>query len=204
MTEYIIGIKGKDFVLVGADQTAARSVIVYQQSYDKIYPIGKKTAMAVCGEVGDTNFFQESIAKNIALYEMRNGYDMTPNEAACFTRHKLATSLRSRKSYQVNLLVAGYDDIEEKPELHLIDYLAADIECPYGAHGYGAMFTMSILDRHYNKDKPPTREEAIALFQKCCDELQRRFSINLPLFRLKIVSKDGIEELPIVKAKAFE
>ena len=81
MTEYIIGIKGKDFVLVGADQTAARSVIVYQQSYDKIYPIGKKTAMAgellslfkdllthslVCGEVGDTNFFQESIAKNIA------------------------------------------------------------------------------------------------------------------------------------------
>jgi 20S proteasome subunit beta 4 len=51
----------------------------------------------------------------------------------------------------VNLLVAGYDDIEEKPELHLIDYLAADIECPYGAHGYGAMFTMSILDRHYNK-----------------------------------------------------
>ena len=46
MTEYIIGIKGKDFVLVGADQTAARSVIVYQQSYDKIYPIGKKTAMA--------------------------------------------------------------------------------------------------------------------------------------------------------------
>jgi len=52
---------------------------------------------------------------------------------------------------QVNLLVAGYDDIEEKPELHLIDYLAADIECPYGAHGYGAMFTMSILDRHYNK-----------------------------------------------------
>ena len=118
MTEYIIGIKGKDFVLVGADQTAARSVIVYQQSYDKIYPIGKKTAMAgketwknkfyndflkVCGEVGDTNFFQESIAKNIALYEMRNGYDMTPNEAACFTRHKLATSLRSRKSYQVKL-----------------------------------------------------------------------------------------------------
>ena len=115
MTEYIIGIKGKDFVLAGADQTAARSVIVYQQEYDKIYPIGKKTAMAgkrteriacfnpfqVCGEVGDTNFFQESIAKNIALYEMRNGYDMTPNEAACFTRHRLATSLRSRKSYMV-------------------------------------------------------------------------------------------------------
>ena len=55
----------------------------------------------------------------------------------------------------------------------------------------------------FSRDKPPTREEAISLFQKCCDELQRRFMVNLPLFRCKIVSKDGIEELPIVKAKAF-
>ena len=46
MTEYVIGIKGKDFVLVGADQSAMRSVIVYQQEYDKIFSIGKKTAMA--------------------------------------------------------------------------------------------------------------------------------------------------------------
>merc|ERR1712228_198835 len=204
MTEYVIGIKGKDFVLVGADMSAMRSVIVYQQEYDKIFSIGKKTAMAVCGEVGDTTFFQEIISKNIALYEIRNGYGMTPDEAAKFTRHQLATSLRSRKPYHVNLILAGYDDIDKEAKLHMIDYLAADVECPYAAHGYGAMFTMSILDRHYNKDKPPTRLEALALFQKCCDELQRRFMVNLPVFKCKIVSKDGIEELPIMKAKAFE
>ena len=120
MTEYVIGIKGKDFVLVGADMSAMRSVIVYQQEYDKIFSIGKKTAMAgekfysenwtpfktssisVCGEVGDTNYFQEIISKNIALYEIRNGYGMTPDEAAKFTRHQLATSLRSRKPYHVS------------------------------------------------------------------------------------------------------
>lgn len=85
----------------------------------------------------------------------------------------------------------------------MLDYLGAGIECPYGAHGYGAMFTMSILDRHYNKSCPPTREEAIKLFQACADELQRRFMVNLPLFAAKIVSKSGIEELPIVKAAAF-
>ena len=33
----------------------------------------------------------------------------------------------------------------------MIDYLASDVQCPYAAHGYGAMFTMSILDRHYNR-----------------------------------------------------
>ena len=29
--------------------------------------------------------------------------------------------------------------------------MGADVVCPYGAHGHGAMFTMSILDRHYNR-----------------------------------------------------
>ena len=28
--------------------------------------------------------------------------------------------------------------------------------------------------------------------------------VNLPVFKCKIVSKDGIEELPIVKANAFD
>merc|ERR1712128_300022 len=180
--EFVIGIKGKDFVLIGADQSAMRSIIVYQQELDKIHKIGKKTAMAVCGEVGDTNFFTESISKNIALYEIRNGYGMSPDEAAAYTRQYLAQSMRSRKSYQVNLLLAGYDDIEEEPRLHMLDYLGSDIECPYGSHGYGAMFTMSILDRHYNRSCPPTREEAIKLYQACADELQRRFMVNLPLF----------------------
>lgn len=127
--EFVIGIKGKDFVLIGADQSAMRSIIVYQQELDKIHKIGSKTAMAgkfwskssqlnfeplrvevfchfsknilVCGEVGDTNFFTESISKNIALYEIRNGYGMTPDEAASYTRQYLAQSLRSRKPYQV-------------------------------------------------------------------------------------------------------
>merc|ERR1711970_1591936 len=194
--EFVIGIKGKDFVLIGADQSAMRSVIVYQQELDKIHPIGKKTALAVCGQVGDTDYFTEFISKSVALYEIRNGYDMTPDEASAYTRQTLANSLRSRKPYQVNLVLGGYDHIEEKPRLHMLDYMGSDIECPYGAHGYGAMFTMSILDRHYNRSCPPTREEAIKLYQACADELQRRFMG-------KIVSKDGIEELPIIKANAF-
>ena len=49
------------------------------------------------------------------------------------------------------MMLGGYDLIDDKPRLHMLDYFGADIECPYGAHGYGAMFTMSILDRHYNK-----------------------------------------------------
>merc|ERR1712062_577027 len=181
--EFVIGIKGEDFVLLGADQSAMRSVIVYQQELDKIHSISKHSS--------------------IAVYEIRNGYPMSPDEAAAYTSQTLAGSLRSRKPYNVNMMLGGYDLIDDKPRLHMLDYFGADIECPYGAHGYGAMFTMSILDRHYTKEKPPTREEAIKLYQACADELQRRFMVNLPLFACKIVSKNGVETLPVVKANAF-
>ena len=56
----------------------------------------------------------------------------------------------------------------------------------------------------YSRDKPPTREEAIKLYQDCADELQRRFMANLPLFAAKIVSKNGVETLPVIKANAFK
>lgn len=54
--------------------------------------------MAVSGESGDTTQFSEYIAKNIQLYKMRNGYELSPKEAAFYTRRNLADSLRSKVS----------------------------------------------------------------------------------------------------------
>lgn len=63
--------------------------------------------MATIGDAGDTIQFTEYIAKNIALYKMRNGYDLSPKAAAHYTRKNLADYLRSRSPYHVNLFVAG-------------------------------------------------------------------------------------------------
>lgn len=52
--------------------------------------------MSVTGEPGDTVQFAEYIAKNIQLYKMRNGYDLSPKAAATYTRRNLAEYLRSR------------------------------------------------------------------------------------------------------------
>ena len=52
--------------------------------------------MAICGESGDTTHFAEYIEKNIQLYKMRNGYELSPPAAASFTRRNLADSLRSQ------------------------------------------------------------------------------------------------------------
>ena len=42
-------------------------------------------------------------------------------------------------------------------------------QLPFAAHGYGAMFTLSILDRHYRPNL--TLEEAKDLLKKCIAEV---------------------------------
>ena len=54
--------------------------------------------MTAVGESGDTTQFAEFITKNIQLYKMQNGYELSPAGAANFTRRNLADYLRSRVS----------------------------------------------------------------------------------------------------------
>lgn len=80
--------------------------------------------------------FAEYIQANAQLDSMRNGTELSPSALANFVRGELASSLRSRKPYQVNLLMGGVDPVSGKPHLYWLDYLAAKAEVPYGAHGY--------------------------------------------------------------------
>jgi hypothetical protein len=67
---------------------------------------------------------------------MRNDVDLSPSAVAHFVRGELASSLRSRKPYNVNLLLGGVDPITLKPSLYWLDYLASLAPLPYAAHGY--------------------------------------------------------------------
>ena len=62
----------------------------------KSYQLSDKLIMTAVGESGDTNQFAEFITKNIQLYKMQNGYELSPAGAANFTRRNLADYLRSR------------------------------------------------------------------------------------------------------------
>ncbi len=83
---------------------------------------------------------------------MRNETDLSPSAVANFVRQELANSLRSRKPYQVNLLLGGVDPITHRPSLYWLDYLAALAPVPYAAHGYAqyvlTYFLFSCLPCH--------------------------------------------------------
>ncbi|KAK1156768.1 proteasome subunit beta type-2 [Acipenser oxyrinchus oxyrinchus] len=190
--EYLIGIQGPDFVLVAADTIAANSIIQMKHDHDKMFKLSEKILMLCVGEAGDTVQFAEYIQKNVQLYKMRNGYELSPAAAANFTRKNLADYLRSRTPYHVNLLLAGYDE-QAGPALYYMDYMSALAKAPFAAHGYGAFLTLSILDRYYKPDL--TRDEAVELLKMCLEELKQRFILSLPSFNVRLIDKDGIKDL---------
>lgn len=148
--------------------------------------------MAICGEPGDRDQFSEYIQKNLNLYKMRNGYEMSSVAAAHFTRRNLAEYLRSRTPYFVNLLIGGVDD-DTGPVLYFMDYLASSLDVPFAAHGYGSHFCLSILDRLYHPNL--TRPEAVDILNKCMQELRQRFIVQIPAVKVKIVDVEGIHSL---------
>jgi len=192
--EFLIGIQGADFVLTAADRCGNHSIVRQKDDVDKHYPLGKNLLMSVTGPAGDTTNFSEYIAKNIQLYKMRNGYELTPSSGAHFVRKTLADFLRSRTPYNVNILLSG---CEEKggPVLYHMDYLAAMMKVPFACHGYGSFFSLGVLDRHWRPGM--NREEALELLKKCFAQVQKRFIINLPNFKIHYVDKDGIHDAGI-------
>jgi 20S proteasome alpha/beta subunit len=164
--ECSFALTGKGYVIVAADTTAARSIVKMKTDEDKIKALSPHLLMAYSGEPGnlrsfssnilyisllmtsgDTVQFAEYVERNIRLYQIRNIYALRPSAAASWIRRSLAESLRSRKPYSVNLLLGGYDTASHEPHLYWIDYLGTMTSVPFGAHGYGSYFALSLLDR---------------------------------------------------------
>ena len=80
-----------------------------------------------------------------------------------------------------------------------MDYLASMVKVPFATHGYGGLFSMGVLDRYYREDL--TQEEAYEVLQKCVVEVQKRLIINLPNFQVKVLDKDGIRQMKVIKSK---
>ena len=73
-------------------------------------------------------------------------------------RSELAQAIR-RGPYQVNLLIAGYDRVENQAKLYWLDYLGTLQQVSKGAHGYAGYFVNSVLDNNFQKDMK--KEEGI-------------------------------------------
>lgn len=190
--DIVLGIRVKDSTLVATSKAATRGISVLKDTDDKTRILNGHNLMAFTGEAGDTVQFAEYIQANIQLYTMReNDTELSPKATASFVRNQLATSIRSRKPYQVNVLLAGFDSNSETPSLNWIDYLGTQVELPYAAHGYASFYCMSLLDKHYRKGM--SFDEGLELLRMCIKELETRMPIDFKGCYIKLVDKTGIK-----------
>ncbi|KAK7532229.1 nucleophile aminohydrolase [Phyllosticta citribraziliensis] len=191
--EVLLGITGKDFTIIASSKAAMRGASILKATDDKTRTLNKHTLMAFSGEAGDTVQFAEYIQANIQLYTMRNESDLSPSAVASFVRTELANALRSRRPYTVNLLLGGLDPITDKPTLYWCDYLASLAPLPYAAHGYAQYYCLSILDKHHHPDI--SFDQGMKILRMCSDELKRRLPIDFKGLAVKVISKEGIQEV---------
>jgi len=164
---------------------------------DKIMALDDHKLLAANGENGDRVQFCEFIQKNMNLFRFKNDRSLSTESAGHFIRSELAEALR-RNPYQTNLLLGGYDVTEQQPSLYFIDYLASIQKVPYAAHGYGAYFALSIMDKYcrpLQQEQKLTPEAALEVMKKCIEEVRRRLVVNSPSFIIKLVDKNGIKVL---------
>mmetsp|Transcript_4708 Transcript_4708/g.6980 ORF Transcript_4708/g.6980 Transcript_4708/m.6980 type:complete len:202 (+) Transcript_4708:62-667(+) len=200
MADAVLGITGKDFAILAADATAGFSIIVMKQDEDKILNIDKHKILAANGENGDRVQFTEYVKKNLSLYKLNQEKSATTHAAAHFIRGELATALR-RRPYNTNLLLAGFDPESNSSSLYFMDYLASMQKVKFGAHGYGAYFSLSLMDKYHKEDL--TRDEGLSIVKACINEIQKRLILNSSNFTVKVVDKDGIHVVDMKDIKAI-
>jgi 20S proteasome subunit beta 4 len=193
MGETLIGFVGKGYVMLAADTVAARSIVLFKANEDKMYRLDGNKLLAAMGPTGDRVNFCEYIQANVRLYNLRNSYPLNTKATANYTRLALAEALR-RDPYQVNLLLGGVDE-KTGPSLYFIDYLATMHPVQKSAHGYGAYFILSTLDRNHRPDMD--EEAGKELMRKCFQELKHRLVLQIPAFNVRIIDKDGVRDVEI-------
>lgn len=194
--DIILGIRVQGATLIATSKAATRGISILKDTDDKTRNLNSHNVVAYTGESGDTVQFAEYVQANIQLYTMReNGVELSPKATASFVRNQLATSLRSRKPYQVSVLLGGYDTKTGEALLNWIDYLGTQVELPYAAHGYAAFYCTSLFDRHYRADM--SMDEGLELMRLALAELERRMPVDFKGVYVKVVDQDGIRGVDI-------
>lgn len=190
----VFGMCGKDWVIVVADTNVVRSIFSLKNDEDKIMQMNSSKVCAASGEQTERYQFTNYIMRNLNLMEMQTGFEPGVEQTAQYMRSEMAEALR-RAPYQVNLLLGGYDKVEDEAQMYYLDYLGCLQRVSKGAHGYAAYFVNSVLDNNFQQDM--TLDQGIAAMKKCIEELRTRFIMHQPCYTAKIVTKDGIQVMQL-------
>nr|CAD7207206.1 unnamed protein product [Timema douglasi] len=198
--ECLLGIRFKDYVILAADMTQMNSIVLMKNTVNKLLRLSSHSVMAMTGHSGDTAQLAKYVQSNLKLYKMKNGYDLSVASSAHLTSRITAGALRSPTPMNVDMVLAGFDP-ETGPQLYRIDCLGTLSSLPAVTIGHGGYFTIGIMDLFC--DMKNTVDDGYEIIKTCIGEIMKRFIINLRAFRVSVVDKDGVKDLPDVTVESL-
>ena len=73
----VIGLRYNGGVMLASDCLNARSIMIYQHTLDKLIPIAPRALLGLSGPNCDLVNFSEYVEKNLTLYRLKNGDQLT-------------------------------------------------------------------------------------------------------------------------------
>ncbi len=152
-----VGIIGKDFVVLAADQQATMGHMAADDDAQKIYKITDKVSLTISGAVGDSLAVIRFLKAQANLYEIERETKITPKAVT-----NLLSNVLNGNRYYPFIFAPIIGRINSQPELYeLTPYGCISPKTKYAVTGSGTTFALTTLDSEFKTNMK--EEEAIAL-----------------------------------------
>lgn len=184
----LIGIKGRDFVLVSAETSIMNSYLVMKRGEDKFSTVGN-TTMVYSGDQGDAFRTADLVREELKFQELEGTFKVSPKVVSSCLQNAIYTKLR-RNPLKCSFMVGGMS--RNTPELYSVDPYGTTYDEKFMAMGIGTYFCYGILDNNYKEDL--SVEEGLKLLKECYNVLKERCVLSFDNVTVKVITTSGIEE----------
>lgn len=187
-----VGIIGKDFVILAADQQATMGYMAADDDAQKIYKITDKISLTISGAVGDSLAVIRFLRAQANLYEIERETKITPKAVTT-----LLSNVLNNNRYYPFIFAPIIGGVNNKPELfELTPYGCISPKTKYAVTGSGTTFAVTTLDSEY---KPNMKEDdAIALAIKAIVSSKNRdVYTGGKSISIIVIDQKGTKEIPV-------
>ncbi len=193
----IIGIKGKDFVVLASEKQTSYGPIAFRDE-KKIVNIYKDIWVATSGAVADAIHLSNILSVEARIYELDRGYAPSVKALATLMSHYLYSGRFSFIPFMAAFIMGGRDD-SGFHLFHLGSFGEIAEVKDYIADGSGIFYALPILDSEYREDI--SEEEAVELAIKAVRASMRRDIFSGKGIDVLIINKKGSKFLENVEVE---
>ncbi|MEK6958622.1 MAG: proteasome subunit beta [archaeon] len=155
-----VGIIGKEFVVLAADQQATMGYMAADDDAKKIYKITSKVGLTISGAVGDSLMVIRYLKAQANLYEIERGTKITPKAIS-----NLLSNVLNGNRYYPFIFMPIIGGVNNKPQLYeLTPFGCISKKTKYAVTGSGTEFAIAVLDADFRPEM--AEEDAISLAVK--------------------------------------